>query len=122
MEGAGFTSPDAFAPRSPASFANWRRRSLATRASDNRRQPTNRRIPRHEAQERLDGGGCENAVSGYLRCATNWEFAPSMITSVFTRTNLKGGSFLRFKDRRLCCFRRIWPLVGAKCPRRRVTW
>jgi hypothetical protein len=62
------TSPEASGPRSPASFANWRRRSLATRASDNRHRPTNRRI-RHEAQERLDGGGCENVVSGYLRCS-----------------------------------------------------
>ena len=34
---------------SPASFANWRLRSLATRASNNQHQITSRRIPPHEA-------------------------------------------------------------------------
>jgi hypothetical protein len=33
---AMLTSPEASGPRFPASFANWRRRSLGTRASDNR--------------------------------------------------------------------------------------
>lgn len=60
---ATLTSTEASGPRSPASFANWRPRSLATRASDNRHRSANRRIPPPEAQEHLDGGACHEGPS-----------------------------------------------------------